>query len=158
MDVGEYHLKASKKCTRGLVCPRKHPRETYVGVTCTHQRNHLTKGTAVIRTHAEQECEDSDLEDIFVEAGSVKDMETALEKARALKAMIASGLPSKVRPQTLATLANTCNLSVRQSKHFSGLKGKCFAGPVLQQFTYVQAWTDVNRLVIGSYVHVTRKQ
>lgn len=48
----------------------------------------------------EQEREDSDLEDVFVESGAVKDMEAALEKARDLTAMLASGLPSKVRPRT----------------------------------------------------------
>lgn len=37
-----------------------------------------------------------DLEDVFVEAGALGDMKAALEKAKALKAMLASGLPSKV--------------------------------------------------------------
>eukprot|EP00752_Nemacystus_decipiens_P007697 g6880.t1 len=43
-----------------------------------------------------QEREDSDLGDVLVEAGSVKEMKAALEKAKALKAMLASGLPSKI--------------------------------------------------------------
>ncbi|CAM9135722.1 unnamed protein product [Ectocarpus sp. 12 AP-2014] len=37
-----------------------------------------------------------DLEDVFVEAGALGDMKAALEKAKALKAMLASGLPSKI--------------------------------------------------------------
>ncbi|CAM9355835.1 unnamed protein product [Ectocarpus fasciculatus] len=37
-----------------------------------------------------------DLEDVFVEAGASGDMKAALEKAKALKAMLASGLPSKI--------------------------------------------------------------
>ncbi|CAB1116155.1 unnamed protein product [Ectocarpus sp. CCAP 1310/34] len=37
-----------------------------------------------------------DLEDVFVEAGALGGMKAALEKAKALKAMLASGLPSKI--------------------------------------------------------------
>lgn len=50
----------------------------------------------VLTRPKQEESGDSDLEDVFVEAGSLRDMEAALEKARALKAMLASGLPSKV--------------------------------------------------------------
>lgn len=42
--------------------------------------------------------EESDLEDIVVEAGSLRDIEAALGKAKTLRAMLASGLPSKVCP------------------------------------------------------------
>ncbi|CAN0055726.1 unnamed protein product [Scytosiphon promiscuus] len=39
---------------------------------------------------------DSDLEDVFVEAGVVGEMEEALDRSKALRAMLASGLPSKI--------------------------------------------------------------
>lgn len=58
-----------------------------------------------------------DLEDVFVEAGALGDMKVALEKAKALKAMLASGLPSKVRSPSLAldqnpsaVVADRCNI------------------------------------------------
>ncbi|CAM9771530.1 unnamed protein product [Ectocarpus sp. 6 AP-2014] len=57
-------------------------------------------GTESVQPHGnEDEIEQEvvpDLEDVFVEAGALGDMKAALEKAKALKAMLASGLPSKI--------------------------------------------------------------
>lgn len=91
----------------------------------------LTKNPALFRAHTEQEREDSDLEDVFVEAGSVKDMEAALEKAKALKAMLASGLPSKVRPRTPATPATLVFLTRSVVSGHTAVEGELYAEPSL---------------------------
>lgn len=48
-------------------------------------------------TIGQENGDSSDLEDVVVEAGSVRVKDAALVRAKSLKAMLASGLPSKVR-------------------------------------------------------------
>lgn len=50
--------------------------------------------------------QESDLEDIVVEAGAVADVKAAMDKAKALRAMLAAGLPSKV--WTLTVCSSPC--------------------------------------------------
>lgn len=43
-----------------------------------------------------EQSQDCDLEDVIVEAGAVGELEAAVEKAKALRGVLASGLPPKV--------------------------------------------------------------
>lgn len=48
-----------------------------------------------------------------MEAGALGDMEAAVEKAKALRAMLSSGLPSKVRPFGFFILSHAGDLVTR---------------------------------------------
>ena len=96
-----------------------------------------------------------DLEDLFVEAGALGDMKAALEKAKALKAMLASGLPSKVCSASpvvgqnqSAGVADRCSVNARPRKWPRARVATarlCAASAISQSFWYK---------VGNGYVHV----